>query len=305
LELPDHRQRKVRTAIILFLLVLIFVPASRGLLFEQHLFRYVDAKATAYVDAGLVRAGAAFATARTFNAIISVFEESELQLEPGGVGVSLALGEALDPANDLVERFSWVMLASLTSLGIQKVLIEITPFVSVQIILVLALLALLAGLWRPTTGKFDFSRLGRILLLCAILLRFAVPVMAALNHQVYVVFLAERETRSIEALGQTRTTLEAQQIDRFAEDPQAVRQDAEPDTEGWWNRTKSRVVETVDQGKKILDLQARLEVIKAAAVQLIDRVVDLIVVFVLSTMALPLLFLWGLFKLGKLLLETG
>jgi len=170
--------------------------------------------------------------------------------------------------------------------------------------LLLALLALLAGLWLPDTNRFDFSRLGRILLLCAILLRFAVPVMAFLNHQVYVAFLAERETRSIEALGQTRATLEAQQLDGFAEDADAVRQEADAANGGWWDRTKSRVAETVGQGKKVLDLQSRLEVIKAAAMQLIDRIVDLIVVFVLSTIALPLLFLWGLFKLGKLLLGT-
>jgi len=84
--------------------------------------------------------------ARGFNAVVSVFQESEVQLEPAGVGVSLALGQALDPINDLVERFSWVMLASLTSLGIQKFLIEITPFLSIQILLLLALCALLAGL---------------------------------------------------------------------------------------------------------------------------------------------------------------
>jgi len=298
LELSDHRQRMLRSAIVLLFIVLILIPQTRQLFFERHLFNFVDAQATEYVDAGLVRAGAAFATARTFNAIISVFEESELQLEPGGLGVSLALGEVLDPANDLIERFSWIMLASLTSLGVQKVLIEVTPFVSVQVVLLLALLALLAGLWLPNTNRFDFSRLGRILLLCAILLRFAVPVMAFLNHQVYVAFLAERETRSIEALGQTRTTLEAQQLDGFAEDAGAA-------DEGWWGRTKSRVAETVWQGKKVLDLQSRLEVIEAAAMQLIDRIVDLIVVFVMSTIVLPSLFLWGLFKFGKLLLGTS
>lgn len=304
MELSGHKQKMLCSAIVLLVIVLTLIPPARQLLFERHLFSYVDARATEYVDAGLVRAGAAFATARTFNAIISVFEESELQLEPGGLGVTLALGEALDPANDLIERFSWIMLASLTSLGIQKVLIEITPFVSVQIVLVLALFALLAGLWLPKTLRFDFTRLGRILLLCAILLRFAVPVMAFLNQQVYVAFLEARETRSIEALGQTRATLETQHIEGFAEDMQAVRQGPDGGDEGWWTRTKTRLADSVGQGKKLLDLQARLEVVKAAALQLVDRIVDLIVVFVLSTIALPLLFLWGLFKFGKLLLVS-
>ncbi|MBW2512539.1 MAG: hypothetical protein JRE01_11000, partial [Deltaproteobacteria bacterium] len=102
------------------LLVLTIIPATRTPLFERHFFQTVDTRASAYIDQSLMNAGAAFLLARGFNAVVSVFQESELQLEPAGVGVSLALGQALDPINDLVERFSWVMLASLTSLGIQK-----------------------------------------------------------------------------------------------------------------------------------------------------------------------------------------
>lgn len=46
-------------------------------------------------------------------------------------------------------------------------------------------------------------------------------------------------------------------------------------------------------------------IIQQAALQLIDKVVDLIVVFVLSTIVLPLLFLWGLLRLGRLLPGSG
>ncbi len=38
--------------------------------------------------------------------------------------VIVAIGEVLDPINDLVEQFSLVMLASMTSLGIQKILLN-------------------------------------------------------------------------------------------------------------------------------------------------------------------------------------
>lgn len=250
MQASDPNQRIIRSAIIMLLLVLTLLPASRQLLFEGHFFSYLDARASAYVDAGLVRAGAAFATARSFNALISVFRESDLQLEPGGVGVSLALGAALDPANDLIERFSWIMLASLTSLGVQKVLIEITPFISVQLVLLLSLLSLLAGLWLREMSRFDFSRLGRMLLLAAILLRFAVPVMACLNQQVYVAFLEDRHAGSMEALGQTVKTLENQQLkglDSASGLPDAPGAAA---GENWWERTRNRVSETVDQGKK-------------------------------------------------------
>ncbi|MDH3999001.1 MAG: hypothetical protein OET90_09215, partial [Desulfuromonadales bacterium] len=247
------------------------------------------------------RAASAFAIARTFNAIVSVFQGSELQLEPGGVGVSLALGAALDPANDLVERFSWVMLVSLTSLGVQKVLIEITPFVSVQIVLTLALLSMLIGLWLPRKMTGRLMRMGRVLLFVAILLRFAVPAMAYLNNQIYVAFLEQNYDQSIESLGQTVSRLEQHQLDglilQTGEDA-ASSQTGEG--QSWWDRTLTTMGQAVDQSSKMLDVRTKLAVIKQAALELIDKIVDLIVVFVLSTIVLPLLFFWGLLKLGRL-----
>ncbi len=107
-----------------FLLIVVMVsaavPAVRHVVYENKVVTGLDAYAETIVDESLKRATYAYALARSFNAVISVIQESHLQVEPGGVGVSIALGEALDPINDLIERFSWVMLASLVSLGIQK-----------------------------------------------------------------------------------------------------------------------------------------------------------------------------------------
>ena len=92
-----HTRKKIAwSAIIITLLVLTLIPATRTSLFERHVFQTADSKAVAYIDQSLQNAGAAFLLARGFNAVVSVFQESELQLEPAGVGVSLALGQALD-----------------------------------------------------------------------------------------------------------------------------------------------------------------------------------------------------------------
>jgi hypothetical protein len=53
------------------------------------------------------------------------------------------------------------------------------------------------------------------------------------------------------------------------------------------------------------DVKEKLEAIKKAALEMIDRIVDLIVVFVLSTIVLPLLFLWGVVKLGRVIFSQG
>lgn len=301
-----HSRKAALTAGLVIILLCASFELPRSYLFENALFTKVDTVATDYVDQALVRAAASFAMARTFNGVISVFQESALQLEPGGVGVSLALGAALDPVNDLVERFSWVMLVSLTSLGSQKFLIEITPFISIQIILALALVLMLLFLWLPEKYKSPLGRSSVVLLVTAILFRFAIPAMAYLNEQVYVSFLQEKHDVSVEALGRTVADLEAQGLDNVLEDStgeEAGEENGEATSPGIWGKTKELVSRTVDQGNRILDAKDKIETLKEMSLELIDQIVDLIVVFVLNTIILPLLFLWGIMRLGRLLLR--
>ena len=302
----SNSQRLIWTAIIVVVLSVTVGPISKKLQLDKNVFSQVDSSATKYVDAGLERAGIAFVTARAFNATVSVFQESELQLEPGGVGVSLALGQALDPVNDLVERFSWVMLASLTSLGIQKFLIEITPFVSIQIVLLLSLLSFLVGLWLPMAARDNFRSLGEILLISAIIIRFAIPTMAYLNNQVYDAFLQESHDESMAALGQTVSKLKSHQEDALVEMEEASQGETDPvEKKRWWNRGKEVITLAIGQAKNMVNIKQKIEEIKSTTLGLVDKVVNLIVVFALTTIVLPLLFLWGIFKLGQLVIGRG
>ncbi len=306
MQISKNKNKIIWTSILVILLLAIIIPGPRELLFEGHVFGAIDSAATEYVDSGLKRATTAFALARTFNAIVSVFRESNLQLEPGGLGVSVALGAALDPANDLVERFSWVMLVSMTSLGIQKLLIEIVPFLSIQIILLLSLLSLLGGLWLSDSLPVNLLRTGKILLFVAILLRFAVPTMAYVNDQVYVAFLEQKQNQSVEAIGQTVENLEAQQLTSIVDGSTPIsQQDEGEENQGLWKRTKMAVSNLADQSRNILDIRTKLEEIKTASGELIDHIVDLIVIFVISTIFLPILFLWAILKLGRLIIGGG
>ncbi|MCW8892648.1 MAG: hypothetical protein OQL18_04955, partial [Deltaproteobacteria bacterium] len=120
-------RRKILTSLILIaLLVVIILPPLRATVFENQLLQLVDQSATEQIDESLGRALTTFALARATNGVISVIQESELAVSPAGVGLNLALGQVLDPLNDMVERFSWVMLVALTSLGVQRFLIEIS-----------------------------------------------------------------------------------------------------------------------------------------------------------------------------------
>ena len=78
----------------------------------------LDHPAENYVDESIKNAGLIYASARAINAAVSVAQSANL-----GVGVSISIGELLDPINDLIERFSAAMEISITSLAMQKVLL--------------------------------------------------------------------------------------------------------------------------------------------------------------------------------------
>ena len=61
-----------------------------------------------------------YATARAINALISVIQSIEVSISLGA-GVAVNLGEALDPLNDLIERFSGFVLYALAGLGLQQI----------------------------------------------------------------------------------------------------------------------------------------------------------------------------------------
>src|SRR5689334_11398931 len=85
----------------------------------------LDHKAQGQIEAGLKRALATYAIARTLNGVISVVQETGVSVQPGGVGMTFAPGQFLDPLNDLVEQVSTIMLAVCVSFGVQLILLHI------------------------------------------------------------------------------------------------------------------------------------------------------------------------------------
>lgn len=293
--LRKHLHSIIICSTLLLFLVLTLVPTTHKLLFENHIFKMADSASTHYINDALIRAGAAYALSRSFNAVVSVFEESHLELLPAGVGVSLALGEILDPINDLVERFSWVMLASLTSLGIQKALVIIGPWFSLSILLPLALgLAFLGylplGNW--TKGSHNIAK---AIIVGVIIIRFAIPIMAFLNQQVYVSVLEQTHNEAIGKFSKEISSLKDEIPDVGRSQPPTDK----PSSLNLWDKTKEALNRTLDQSKEMITIQHKINKLKRTATELFDRLIDLIVVFVLNTIVMPLLFLWAIAKLGK------
>ncbi|MGD9212823.1 MAG: hypothetical protein PVI90_18710 [Desulfobacteraceae bacterium] len=290
-----HLLTIVISCTLLLTLIFTMVPITHKWLFENRVFNSIDLASTQYINDALLRAGAAYALSRSFNAVISVFEESHLQLEPAGVGVSLALGEVLDPINDLVERFSWIMLASITALGIQKALVIIGPWFSLSILLPLSLILILFGYLPFAPWRQRCKYLGKVIMVSVIFVRFAVPVMAFLNHQVYVSVLEETHN---EAIGKFSKEI-SQLKDEIPDVDESHTSQPKPSSESLWDKTKEALNRTLDQSKEMITIQHKIKKLKTIATEMFDRLIDLIVVFVLNTIVLPLLFLWAIVKLGK------
>jgi len=287
--------------LLLLLLVSVLFPGPRHFIYENRLVVSVDSIAVDYVNAGLERATYAYALARSFNAAVSVVQGSQLQVEPGGVGVSLALGEVLDPVNDLIERFSWVMLVSLISLGIQKVLIEVSPWLSVAVLLGLAFVVFLAGIWLEKRLLFNFFNAGKTLLFIALIVRFAVPLMAYLNHQVYVGLLEAKHDRIVRSM---ETDIKSMKDDTPGNRTSTGNLEENGLDTAWFFNSTSSLARTVQQGMNLLDIRTRVETIKGIARGLFDKLITLIVVFVLNTIVLPIGFIWAMVMIGRLFLSS-
>ncbi|MCW8858133.1 MAG: hypothetical protein OQK97_00305 [Deltaproteobacteria bacterium] len=280
-------RRKILTSLILIaLLVVTILPPLRATVFENQLLQLVDQSATEQIDESLGRALTTFALARATNGVISVIQESELAVSPAGVGLNLALGQVLDPLNDMVERFSWVMLVALTSLGVQRFLIEISPWLGIELLGSLALLLWLAGLWLGRWFRADLTSLGKRLLFLAIVIRFAVPLTAALNQMSYDYFLADRYAVASSSIAETNAEL--QQVETIPDTS---------DDESWWQQLSSKL----KQAEQAIDFKRVQSWLKQRSTQMISSFLDLLVVFLLNTVILPIAFLWGIFRLFKAL----
>jgi hypothetical protein len=253
----------------------------------------VDRYAEREYEALFQRAFVTFALARTLNGLISAVQGTELALQPAGVGVTLTPGEILDPVNDLVERFSWIMLGATISLGIQQVLLDVGQWWGVRVaVALLGLGWLFVRLRRQAAAGESRSGIERVLLQALIIMvfiRFAVPVAIIANEGLYELFLEGRYVESaavIESAGE--------QLERSVE--QAGGTDASGGEELGWLDSLGR---SLSGTREALDFNQQLERIQARAAEVIEHLIQLSVVFVLQTGILPIAFLWIFLQLLK------
>ncbi len=250
----------------------------------------IDDTSRRYASEAFTRALVTFAVARTLNGVISVAQGTEVAIEPGGVGVNFSVGQVLDPINDLVERFSAVMLVATTSLGLQNVLLRMTMWWGTSLALVLVAASALVVLWWR---KLDDSRLRPVvmqLLLLTVFLRFAVPILVIGSNLVFDTFLAAEQAAATEALEATRTDIEQ------------INENVATSASNTENQSViERLGSMLDSSLESMNISDRLTRLRDRVSNASEHIINLIVIFVLQTIILPLVFLWMFIELLKML----
>jgi len=156
-------------------------------------FNILDDISTDYVDKAIVQSTMTFGVARALNAAISVAQS----IQVGIFGSSITIGEMLDPVNDLIEQFSTLMKYSISSLIIQKLLIELVSKTFFKILISISGVFLFIALFlqnekyfRPAMKTFVFMAF----------LRYIVVLSISMNAVVDYTFIREKFDTNIEYL---------------------------------------------------------------------------------------------------------
>lgn len=254
---------------------------------------WIDGWSREYTQTALHRALITFGVARGLNGVISVAQGTEVAIQPAGIGVNFTPGQILDPINDLIERFSWVMLAASTSLGIQRVLIDVTNWwVFTALMTACGIAAVVTTALRPRVPHWIHAIAMKAALI-SLIVRFLVPTLAIGAENFYSFFLASQYQESTEKLEQSTSTIG--QINR------SQQHDIEPGRNSSLIENAKRLYQSATAS---FDIQGRIEQYKLAAAEVSEYAVNLIVVFVLQTVLFPLVFMWGVMRFIKVIIVS-
>lgn len=261
--MPEINHLKTTKKLTVTLVILLIVAISWS--------GYIDRQTENYVNKSTVQALAAFATARVLNAGITVAKSIQV-----GAVVSVQPLEILDPVHDLVEQYSSIMKLAIGSLVIQKLLLEIVATGFFKILLTLLAVVLMATLF---VGGRVFSALTFKLFSLTCLVRFLLLLAVGMNglvDEIYVNHKTQQNMAELEIL--------SREVDAIAATGDVAGTLDKP----WYADMTSRL----SAAKDLLNFEA----LKAKAEVAVPAMLNLMALFILKTLILPLLFLWLLVR---------
>jgi putative effector of murein hydrolase LrgA (UPF0299 family) len=236
---------------------------------------------------------------RATNALVSVFQEIDIGGELVGT-IPFSPGEWLDPLNDLVERFSWILLAAMTSIGIQEFFIRLLPDSIINFIFLPGLFMWLTGLWANKYLPINLLTIGKHLVLLAVVLRFIIPAEVAINNWIYDYHLKNKYNQSVDNIKTSvkeikrRTPVEEISMENSQE------KQGQAET-GFFGKSKNAIAALGDLGTKFKEFQLWM---KTQIPILFENFISLILVFIISTIFLPIFILWLIVYLIRIITKS-
>lgn len=236
----------------------------------------LDQTALHNTDATFKRALASFAVARALNGVISVAQGTELAVQPVGVGVTMTVGEILDPLNDLVEQFSWLALLASVSLGTQMLLAEVVVNPWMNGLVSVAAGVYLLALWWPGAATLRPTLLRALTLV--VFARFLFALVTLATAAVDQAVLADRQQAALDRIETTQSHIEV-----LAEAPPEALE-TEP---GAAPSMLERLGEFIDDQRQALNVRAQLTALTDRVEGAIGEIINLFIVFTVQTILVP------------------
>jgi hypothetical protein len=283
---------------------------------------WFDTKWEDYTEGAFTKSVSAFALARGLNMAISALQGTNVSGQVV-IGVQVSIGEVLDPVNDMIERFSWVMLVSTVSLGIQKILIEIVGSWPFNLLVTIFGFSFLLGfVWRVKKLVRWVPILFKLTIL-SLLFRHCMGITVAANHLVYKYFLQERHDKSADILRTNQAETENisgqilnennQQSDKLMLQNESLTQSQKTTVESFLEKAGSILTDMKDGMKSAyestknavnytlsFDIKAKIHELSKASENIMEHIVTLIIVFLLQSVLIPIGFMFGLMKVASL-----
>ena len=276
------------------------IISSIGILVAISLFFFpvlklpiLDTTTDNYFKEAITKAGLAYATCRIVNASVSVIKDSTLELEPAGIGVSLAIGQVLDPIDDMTERLSDVIVTAITSLGVQELAYEISvklapPILSVFIFVLTILI------WFKNKNVVRFKKITIRIIFIILIARFCLPISSMANEFIQKEFFDDKISNANNELA-----LGTAELDKLTEL-------SLPEIDG----IKGTIENSASLLKqKSIEFKNALVVTVSNMGSIIENLLNLtflyVGVFLIQVIILPLLTFWLLVKTMNSLFQTN
>ena len=271
----------------------IFISILLILILVLSLTLGVDESALSIQDAAFERAMIAFGLAKGLNAVISLIQGTELSFTPVGVGLNFSVGEVLDPFNDMVERFSWVMLLATVSLGIQKILLVLSSKIFIQVALIASVGLSLLFIWVKQVKNTLFLSYSLKLFILILLLRFSAIIFVFISQELFTSTLEPQYVEASSVIENTKVELEELQ----SKSKTLVQAQKEEGFFGSVGSKYDKIIESLNISRQLDSLQGSID-------NASRKIITLITIFIMQSVVMPLLFLWMLVVGIKLIFRS-